>query len=221
MRTRPARALRWVAVSWILAAAPALANVPCDTISFPSTPFDAIHEARVGPGPRAPFRSGRGACPDDSPACRQSAYVVPGDRLLTGTEHGAYSCGYYSDGKSETAGWLPTARLERRPAAKPDRGAWLGAWRYGDSTLNIRPSGAGLSVSAHAYWPSKSDPDGHEGHLDATAIPSGATLALADPDDDQGCRLTLALLSTSLVAHDNGACGGANVSLSGVYRRAR
>lgn len=210
---------RVLALCWALMTTPALAEAPCDIVSFPATSAEAIHTAQVMPGPHANFLSGRGTCPDETASCREPAYVVPGDVLLTGSTHGSYSCAYYTDGKKETAGWLLTARLHQQPDAALPRSAWLGTWRDGDSTLAIKRAGSDLAISAHAYWPSRSDPDGHEGHLDAQGVPKGKSLALADPDDPEGCKLTLSLQHDFLVAHDNGACGGANVTLSGVYLR--
>ena len=121
------------------------------------------------------------------------------------------------NGRTETAGWLPTSQLQQQPTTTTARQGWLGTWRYGDSTIIVRQSGATLAVAAHAYWPSKSDPNGHEGTLDAEAKPDAARLSLADPDDPQGCKLTLVLVAGHIVAHDNNACGGANVTLSGIY----
>ena len=196
-----------------------MAEALCDTTSFPNTPPHAIHTARVKPGPRATFLNGRDACPSDAPSCRQTAYVVPGDQLLTGAARGPYTCAYYTNGRSETAGWLPTARLQQNPDSTVAPSAWIGAWHYGDSTVIIKKAGPSLLVSAEAYWPSKSDPNGHQGQRDAQARLAGNVLALSDPNDPQGCKLTLSLRTTYLIAYDNTLCGGANVSLSGIYRR--
>ncbi len=211
----------WPMAVWLVLAgtSPGSADVLCDTASFPATPVEAIHAARIGTGPRAGLVSGRGACPNETPACRQSGYVVSSDLLLTGATHGKYICAYYSNGKAETAGWLLTSRLQPQPSGRTSRDAWLGIWHYGDSLLAIKQHGRALAVSAQAYWPEKSDPNGHEGHLDAQGQPSGGNLALADPDDPRGCKLTLSMRAAYLVAHDNGLCGGANVTLSGVYQR--
>lgn len=207
-------------VAMLLAlASPALADAPCDTATFPAAPLHSILTARVKPGSHANFLTGQGTCPDDTQSCRLAAYLVPGDQVLTGPAHGSYICAYYNNGKNETAGWLPAARLRQDVSPSSSRGAWLGSWHYGDSTITIKQTGRDLSVSARAYWPSKSDPTGHEGHLDAQTRPAGDTLSLADPDDPQGCKLELALRAAYLIARDNSVCGGANVSLSGVYRK--
>ena len=200
-------------------APPAMGGNPCDTASFPAHPPRSLRMARVRPGPHATFLTSHGACPNDTSACRQAAYVVQGDRLLTSVTRGPYTCAYSSNGRRESAGWLPTARLQTQPTPAAHRHDWLGTWRVGDSTLVIKQAGADLAVAANAYWPSGSDPGGHEGALNAKARPNASRLVLTDPDDPQGCRLTLILIGSSIVAHDNDACGGANVTLSGIYRK--
>ncbi len=203
----------------IAAAAPALADTSCDTVSFPAQPPQSIHAARIKPGLHATFLSGRDACPNATKACQLAAYVIAGDRLLTAGTHGPYTCAYYTNGKTEAAGWLPTAQLQPQPVPAANRHDWLGTWHYGDSKLTIKSAGPNLAVAAEAYWPSKSDPNGHEGTLNAEAKPDAAHLSLADPDDPQGCKLTLTLIAANIVAHDNNACGGANVTLSGIYQK--
>ncbi len=203
----------------LIAATPALADTTCDTISFPAQPPQSIRIARVKAGPHATFLSGRDACPNDTKACQSPAYVVRGDNLLTAATHGPYTCAYYTNGKTESAGWLPTTQLQQQPNPIAKRRDWLGIWRYGDSRLTIKPSGPDLAVAAEAYWPSKSDPNGHEGTLNAEAKPNATHLFLTDPDDPQGCKLILTLIGKNIVAHDNNACGGANVTLSGIYQK--
>ncbi|RYH95535.1 MAG: hypothetical protein EON48_18930, partial [Acetobacteraceae bacterium] len=69
-------------------------------------------------------------CPNEGVACVSSAYLTPGDVVLTGSSQGRYTCaGFMGTRGTTTIGWLPSAALatagdgERRPSD------WTGHWR--------------------------------------------------------------------------------------------
>ena len=51
-------------------------------------------------------------CPNDSAACKDRAYLTPGDVVLTGKALGRYTCAVFVGGKgATTVGWMATAAL--------------------------------------------------------------------------------------------------------------
>jgi hypothetical protein len=151
--------------------------------------------------------------------------VVSGDELLTGRSAGAYVCALFPGRGGGSAGWVQRARLQALPVeASPSLSAWAGHWANGDDTISLTVKGAALVADGNAYWPSAHPsasqfPGGPNlGDLSGTARPTGARLVFADLDP-QACSATLTLIGVLLVVSDNGACGGQNVSFSGVYRR--
>jgi xylose isomerase len=58
----------------------------------------------------------------------------------------------------------------------------------------------------------------HVGALGTQGVPKGDRLNVVDTDG-YPCRVRMRLLLPYLIVADNGACGGMNVSFSGVYRR--
>ena len=42
-----------------------------------------------------------------------------------------------------------------------------------------------------------------------------------DEDSEHSCKVEFSLVGDTLIASDNGLCGGANVRFDGVYRRAK
>lgn len=176
-------------------------------------------------------RSARAYFYNDDPAdcpggkkCRGRAFVVGGDKVIVSREYNGFVCSWYSTPKgSDTVGWLRADALRiTEPSAKPPLSAWLGTWRYGDNSISFTDNKlAGfLNVTGDAVWKGLGD-NVHVGELDGRFEPAGNVLEYKDGDDEFDCKATMRLIGDYLVVGDNLHCGGANVSFSGVYRKAR
>jgi hypothetical protein len=197
----------------------------------------------VSKEPRVNFVGGRSertpACPSAESACRLKAHLVPGDEVLMDAADAGYVCALFkSQGGIETTGWLPRTALELvTPRPAPAR-EWEGKWqRDRDTQIVIKSRAEDVAVSGNAIW------GGHDrervkrgaihtGVLNGKGRPRGQTLAIGyDPDrsdlppapaearDD--CAAKLELYGRYLLVEDNGACGGINVSFTGIYVRAK
>jgi hypothetical protein len=199
-------------------------DLTCRNGSFPQTETSIGLAKVVGAG-RLTFLEDTDGCPGPAAACRQRAYVVAGDRLLTGRRRGEYVCAFFANRGGGSAGWVERARLGPLPvdAAPPPR-AWVGRWADGDDTIALSLEHGALVADGNAYWPSAAPPlaqfpgGPNLGELSGTAKPKANRVVFADADP-QGCSASLTLIGDFLVVDDNQACGGHNVSFSGVYRR--
>jgi hypothetical protein len=199
-------------------------DLSCRNGSFPSDE-KSIGLARVEGAGRLNFLQDVDGCPNDEARCRQRAYVVGGDELLTGRSHGPYVCAFYANRVGGSAGWVPSSRLTALPVdVAPPLSAWTGHWANGDDTIDLTAKAGALVADGEAYWPSANPPlserpgGPNTGELSGTARPKGNHVVFADPDPTL-CSATLTLVGGLLVVADNNACGGMNVSFSGVYRR--
>lgn len=221
-----------------LLASPSIASAGC---VFSDLLRDGAKTARVRAGaPRLHFVWDNvlvAGCPDDRPACRERAFVVPGDVVLAGPVHRGYTCAAFASVKAVTIGWLPTAALLPIAAVPRASTDWTGRWTAPEQEIAIDagPGGA-LRVRGSATW-GMGDPwrvrNGgvHIGEIAARARPTDGVLAFAMGDDGRTlpyaagdeftCRLRLVRRGSYLIAKDNNMCGGANVSFSGIYVRAR
>jgi hypothetical protein len=173
-------------------------------------------------GSRVHFSGDEEGCPGASAKCRQKAYLVAGNEVLTSRAFGDWVCAWYQPARgSETVGWLPADRLAvAGPPARPTLAAWLGAWGFYENSLRLsRGRGAGaLRVEGGASWVGANPGNVHVGEVSGEAAPAGNVLTVGAEDD---CRLTLRLVGAYLVAADNRQCGGLNVTFDGVYRRTK
>lgn len=160
-------------------------------------------------------------CPaKGEPACRQRAYVVTGDTVVTGRDLGGYRCAFFPNKVGGSAGWVDSKRLQTLPKRTPTLQDWAGHWVNGDDSLVIRVQGGALHVEGDAYWPSANPspeqrPGGpNMGQVVATAAPTGATVRFIE----DMCEVQARWLGGLLLVEDNSQCGGMNVRFSGVYR---
>ncbi len=164
-------------------------------------------------------------CPGDA-ACQSKTYLIPGDLVVTAQSFSGHRCVLYLNKKNgwSYAGYLPEARLDIQPAQDVAFKDWLGEWRNGDNYIRLRAKGEKLAAKGEAFWPSahpslKEAPGGpHLGEMSGVAAPAGDQVSFADSEDI--CQVSLTLLPPFLLGKDNGECGGANVSFSGVFTRA-
>lgn len=180
---------------------------------------DSFALARItGPG-KAHFLDDMDGCPNSAAACRRKAYVLPGDRVVTGRSRGGYVCAYFPNKAGGSAGWMPRERLAPLAIApRPEQ--WLGSWADGDNWLRIGRSKVGLRVTGMAFWPSalpspQDRPGGpNMGEIDGPLRVNGTRA------EEPGCRVTFQLLGDVLIASDpHRLCDGMNVTFSGVYLR--
>jgi hypothetical protein len=171
-------------------------------------------------GTKLHFFNDDDGCPSADAKCRMKSYLITGNQLLVGRRYGSWICSWYQPLKgSETVGWLPVDSLviSDRPAS-PALEKWLGQWKYGDQSLNIRRDRkAGfLMVQGDAIWRGSGD-NVHEGSVAGRSLPQGNELIVTE----EACRVTLKLVGDYIVASDNSECGGMNVRFNGVYRKRR
>ncbi|MGE3467454.1 MAG: hypothetical protein AB7J13_11030 [Pyrinomonadaceae bacterium] len=176
-------------------------------------------------GSRAYFYSDdKEACPDGA-SCRSSSYLVPGNTVITNRTRAGYVCAWYAPRTgSPRVGWLREADLEfPLMLTSADEKVWTGEWRYAENTITFTPNKLKgfLNVTGNAIWKGLGD-NVHIGELDGRAEHKNGVLKYADGTDKFDCQATMRLaIETYLIVADNGNCGGANVSFSGIYRKKR
>lgn len=152
-----------------------------------------------------------GACPH-----RQKAYLVPGDLVLTANEAAGHRCVVYGTAKGRfIAGFLPADRLtphkeERRLSPDFLHGSWENAYA---SLEFSRGEGASVRLTGSATW--EGETTANEGEIEADAEVRGQAAVFQDED----CALEVRRRGPYLLAHEDGVCGGLNVTFSGVYSR--
>lgn len=180
--------------------------------------------ARVTGAGRAHFLQDMDSCPNDSAACRQKAYLVTGDRVVTGRSKGAYVCAFFTNAGGGSAGWMAKSRLAALPVnPRPAPAAWLGRWADGDNWVRFGRLGTkGLRVDGMAWWPSANpSPEQRPGGPNMGEV-SGPLRLMSNRAFEPGCAITFHLLGDVLVVSDpERRCDGMNVTFSGVYLRKR
>lgn len=164
---------------------------------------------------------GHERCPADQ-SCRGKAYVITNDQVIVSRTFGRFACSWFQPRKgNETVGWIESDRLEWLDSKRqPTEGEWLGEWRAYDNSIRISKATVGeLSITGEAIWGSGSRT--HTGKLDHNAKPSADKMNFGDGRGEYDCRVAMQLVGPYLVVGDNLNCGGANVSFSGVYQRAK
>jgi hypothetical protein len=165
------------------------------------------------------------------------AYVVAGDVLVASSTRGAFtSVTFVSPAGKTRSGWLDSAGLTRIAAGT----RWQGVWKAWESEIEVTPGRirGTLHVEGSANWgghdPQRVAIGGvHVGEFAVDARAAGGRIAFSvdesgegttarsfddAPEEEHRCRVQLRLLGPYLLAHDNNACGGANVSFTGTYR---
>jgi hypothetical protein len=176
------------------------------------------------------------ACPADTDACRQKAYLVPGDLILLGKtfsdkSSAPYTCAVYERAESKnvrwSSGWLPSGSFTKvQPAASPSRADWLGHWTHAAGDIDITGGKAG-GVTIHGEGFYQAVQNVHTGVIDAVAKPEGGFLQFADDGsvpfdkakDSAECLVRMQRVGALLVVEDNNGCGGIMVTFTGFYRR--
>jgi hypothetical protein len=180
----------------------------------------------------------KAGCPNLSAACRDKAYLVPGDEVVViGTKDDFVCASYASKNGRVTDGWLPRSAIsivqDQPPVNAKD---WIGRWQSGsEQTIVIEQidKTGSLSIKGDATW-GASDPERVKrgavniGSLEGETTADGAVLSFAmgengtlpfDQADELDCKVRMQRLGPYLLAKDNNNCGGMNVSFTSVYRR--
>jgi hypothetical protein len=170
-------------------------------------------------------------CPSAAPQCRDKPYLLSGNVVLTTKRFGDFVCADYVNSRGiETIGWLPAAALEAVEQGPLARAAWAGAWRRIEAEIQITlGAGGALLVKGSATY-GANDPQRaatgrvNLGELDGRSTPQGDTLFFSDQPaasfeeaSDSVCAVRMRRVAQYLIVEDNKACGGMNVSFSGIY----
>ncbi len=177
-------------------------------------------------------------CPNGSAACKDRAYLVPGDEVVISGSSGDFVCATYANRTGAvTDGWLPRAAISLvREEPVPMPGGWTGEWKSGSEQTIVIEAGGGqgkLKIKGDATW-GAFDPGRvargavNIGELDGEAPVRGASLSFGmgengplpyEEADEYDCRVEMRRLGPYLLVKDNNRCGGHNVTFTGVYRR--
>ncbi|SEQ88072.1 hypothetical protein SAMN05216548_108186 [Faunimonas pinastri] len=220
-------------VAVLAVALPSAATAACD---LEDVLVDASRTATVKtPDKRVHFvQSGefKNGCPALGSLCQLPTFVVPGDTVLTGKTEGEFTCASYVGAKgATTVGWIPTKALGFM--SDEFAGHWIGP----EKDITIQPGeGSKLVVSGSATY-GASDPDRvrrgaiNTGEIEGKIEPISGVLAFGMGDEDETlpydvadegiCEVRMLRRGPFLTVRDNGSCGGAGVSFTGIYTRAK
>jgi hypothetical protein len=170
-------------------------------------------------------------CPAATEACRKKSYLLTGDLVLSGRTRGDFTCVSYQSPTAKkpawTTAWLPIAALAPVvPTASPSMSDWIGTWQHPDGRIEIKHGGLGGRLKIEGEMVVPTAQDFHNGVLKAEAMPNGNTIAFLNdgtqPFETQcedACRVRMRRIDEWLMVEDNGGCGGAGVTFTGLYRR--
>lgn len=173
-------------------------------------------------GSRVYFYGEEEGCPGPAAKCRQKAYLVPGDEVITSRTFGDWVCAWFQPARGyETVGWLAADSLAPSETPAAPLASWLGTWNFYKNEVRLsRGRAAGtLRVAGEATWVGVNPGNAHVGELSGEAAPAAGVLSLSDGGEEYDCHATLRLVGPYLLITDNKNCGGVNVTFDGVYRR--
>ncbi len=110
-------------------------------------------------------------------------------------------------------GWIPAERwhASNSNAQSPDQ--WVGVWQNEWAKITIESTDANqLHLQGNAIWGPEANP--HFGGFDVTAVPENGLVV----NESDGCQIAVRVVGDFLIAADNHACGGMNVTFNGMYR---
>ena len=201
---------------------------------------DDVVLARVTAAPRVNFIKNPdndarevSTCPATGAACRKKSYLVTGDLVLAGRTQGDFTCvSYHAAAGTKpawTTGWLPrTALSPVAPMASPQPADWLGTWSQPEGSIAITDDGIGGRLHIVGDMAVATLRNVRTGAFDAQVKPGADSIAFLEDgwlpfetNCDSGCRVRMRRIGPFLLVQDNGNCGGAGVSFTGLYRRGR
>lgn len=177
----------------------------------------------AGSAPRLYFFNDWDGCPQKGAACQTKAYVVPGDRLLTGKTRGEWTCAWYQGKSRETVGWVRNNDLVTQTPAPVQTADWLGKWKEvykGPGKIIVSRAGKTLQVDGTTRWIGQDTV--HIGDIAGKLAITGPYGHVGPAGDKQtlDCSADMVRIGEFLIVHDNSQCGGVNVRFDGLYVRA-
>jgi hypothetical protein len=164
------------------------------------------------------------ACPAVALSCQKASYLVTGDLVLVGKTRGEFTCVDYQSPLAKQQvwinGWLPSAALTPvAPMSSPKASDWIGTWRHPGGSIEIKNGDdAKLQVEGAMTLQTPSG-DFQNGDFKARVAPQ-TTIAFTDEGSyGDGCHVRMQRIDVWLLVEDNGRCGGAGVTFTGLYRR--
>jgi hypothetical protein len=170
-------------------------------------------------------------CPAATDACRKKSYLVTGDLVLTGRTRGNFTCVSYQSPTAKkqpwTTGWLPSAALiPVVPMAALEERDWIGNWDHPYGSIEIKRGGLGGRLKIEGLMVVPTAHDTHNGVISAEAKPGNGGIAFLNDGTlpfetkcEDACRVRMQRIGPWLLVEDNGGCGGAGVTFTGLYRR--
>ena len=153
------------------------------------------------------------ACAGAEPVCVGPTVLSASSQVLAGATTGGWRCVTFRAGSASlVSAWTPATNLRVTATPTP---SWAGVWISQEADLSLTLHGAAVHASGtatHAFLSSI-----HMGEIDADAQPVGRDLRLSEGP----CLVSLTVLGDWLLASDNYACGGVNVTFGGLYWRQR
>jgi hypothetical protein len=179
-----------------------------------------VKDAEVQPG-----------CPSRAPACAETAYLTPGDRVIISARRDAFVCATYINAKGGARpGWLPADAVADDKAEPVALSDWLGHWHHSDVYgNNVRLEGD-ITVKAGKAGALRIEGTSSEWFKGAaSAIPAAIKKSDVTPAGDRlsftsdGCKMWMQRLGPWLIVSDDEQCGGGgdgqNATFDGVYTR--
>ena len=179
----------------------------------------------------------------DDKGHKTKTYLVRGDQVLTGDRDGNYICANYQSSTGEGAsGWIKSADLAAMSSKPLTAKAWIGKWAAGKSNYFTFKTGSKadwISVDGQQeHWAEYqnvlTDEAMYAGGFKSEAPLVDGTVGFTQTDNDEfqpydekagdksKCAVRFRILSERyLVAKDSGYCGGANITFSGLYVKAK
>jgi hypothetical protein len=170
-------------------------------------------------------------CPAATATCRSKSYLVTGDLVIVARTRGEFTCVVFrspaGNKRPWTNGWLPSAALTPvAPMAEPTVSDWLGSWEQRYAGIEIKQGGIGGRLTIEGIAAFKGAREVHTGAIDAQVLPGKDSIAFLDDgwlpfetQCDSGCRVRMHRVGPFLLVEDNGDCGGAGVTFTGLYHR--
>ena len=144
--------------------------------------------------------------------------MIAGTMVAVGDIQAGFVCVHVSNGHSETDGWLPADQVQIALLPSPPPSiTWVGTWHFQNNEIRLQVRGDSLHGAGTAIW--RGLYTAHTGNFEADAIPNDSRLEFTEGLAPGECRLSLTLMEDMLAVVDNQACGGMNVTFSGLYVR--